>query len=338
MASVTPKFIPIGKENLNGENIFKFQVKDIFFHRFLKRNDVVTIKETDISRIKPGDFVFGRNTFLQEGIFQVLKKIREVDTIALEARNEYGLYFNDKLYPQELIGRLISIERKGQIISFSTFKYSFIKKIEISLVNLREKFGEFIQVVHGSEVCGYLVKRVFSMVRFQYRIASIEDVPGIAGLLVRHYWPMPIQEINKKIYCLFSELLDNGYCFVACRKDKIVGFMTAKKECSADGQEHSWYLDMLYVSPLYRRLKIGLHLFLLVCREGYKRNILEFSGMSVERIYLSVKKGVKDFNLEEFISFSIEEKSALASDGLPCKQLQYSLRITNPEKLMKCCG
>ncbi len=128
---------------------------------------------------------------------------------------------------------------------------------------------------------------------------------------------------------------DNGYCFVACKENKIIGFLIAKKGCAANGQEYFWYLDMIYIDFLYRKLKIGMHLFLFTIREAFKRDIVEFRGVSVERVYSCTQKVFINLGLEEFISLSVEEKSISAPDGLSYKQLNHVFKIINPKMLME---
>ncbi len=332
------KFIRLGDNNFNGKTMLRFYVESISFHRFLHPKDILIIEKTDISKIRPGDFVFGRNSSLQEGLFQVIKSSQKDKAEALKIRDAYELYFNDKLYPQELIGRLLYIERNHCRIRFDTFLNTIQKKVEIILLDLKIKLGELMKIVSSSKPYRYFIRKAFSCVKFKYRIADIEDVPKIARLFIRHHWPMPIQEINKKIYCLFSELQDNGYCFIACKENKIVGFLIAKKGYTSDGQEYFWYLDMLYIDPLYRRLRTSLQLFLFAIREASKRNIIEFRGVSIKSIYLYAQKAFISLGLKEFISLSVEEKSILAPNGLSYKQLNYVLKIINPKILMEYSG
>jgi len=332
------KFTWLGDNNLNGKTVLRFYVENISFHRFLQPKDILIIEKTDISKIRPGDFVFGRNSSLQEGLFQVIKSSQKDRTEVLKIRDTYELYFNDKLYPQELVGRLLYIERNHRRIRFDTFIHTIQKKVEIILLSLKIKLGELVKIISSSKPYKYFVRKSFSGVKFKYRIADIGDVPKIARLFICHHWPMPVQEINKKIYCLFSELQDNGYCFVACKENKIIGFLIAKKGYAAEGQEYFWYLDMLYVDPLYRRLKIGLHLFLFAIREAFKRNLIEFRGVSIKSIYLYTQKAFINLGLKEFVSLSVEEKSISAPNGLSYKQLNYVLKIINPKMLMEYSG
>lgn len=328
-----PKFIQLDKKNFDGRNIFKFLVEDISYHRFLQPKDIITIEGIDVSRVNPGDFVFGNNVISQQGVFQVIKKRIEGGETVLILKVEYNLYFDDKLYPQNLIGKLVSIQRNQHYLRFDTFVYLIQEKIEISLLLFRRKLVETIKIIHCSEIYSYFIKKVFSKIKFRYRFANIEDVPKIARLLMRHYWPMSIQEVKKKIYCLLSELQDSGYCFIACKKEKIIGFLVVKEEYSTNKEERFWYLDMLYVDFYYRRLRIGLKLSLFAFQEGVKRKICEFRGVSTNNIYPYVYKSLKT---NKFISFIVEEKPIIIHNRLSCTQLNYILKITNPEMLMRC--
>jgi len=170
---------------------------------------------------------------------------------------------------------------------------------------------------------------------FIYRIADIEDVPNIARLFRWHYWPMSLECVRNKIYSIFSEAQGQRYCFIACRKNTVVGIIIAKEECSMDTQHPFWYLDMLYIDFFYRHLGIAPQLGLFALREGVKKNITEFRGISIKGMQPYVENKFKSLNLDKVGLLIINEESASISNEFVHKRLSYTLKITHRNILLK---
>ncbi|MFA6358394.1 MAG: hypothetical protein WCY09_07025 [Candidatus Omnitrophota bacterium] len=335
MDSKIAKFVQLGKINLAGKNIIKFLVEDISYHRLLLPKDIITIEEIGGNGIKQGDFIFGYNVASQQGVFQVIEKRIEKNELIFILREEYKFYFDGKMHSDQLIGRLISINRGQGDIKVNTFEFFLKNKIELGLILLKRKVIKIIKSIQLSIIFSRFVKMFHFKTKFIYRIANINDVENIARLLRWHYWPMSLRDIRKRIYSLFTEAEGKQYCFIACRNNAIAGIIITKEKYSNDTHNPFWYLDMLYIGFFYRYLGLSAEFSLFVLCYGVRKNITEFIGVSTKGIRPYSENLFKKINLDKVGSVTISEESNPASSKFFHKRLSYTIKITQRDKLLK---
>jgi hypothetical protein len=332
MDSKIPKFSPLEKIDAGGKVFFKFLVEGIFSHPFLRPQDIITIEKSGVERIDRGEFVFGDNSSSCRGVFQVIGKRTENEETVLMLRGEYGLYFDDKLYARDLIGRLVLIKRGRRSIKLNTFTCGIKNKCGICLMLLKRKITGIIKLFLCPVISVCFSKIFLPKAKLVYRNAEVSDLSAIARLFRWHYWPMPLENIRRKMRNIIFEAGGKQYCFIACRKDAVVGIIVTKEEYAADRGRFFWYGGMLYLDFFYRHLGIAPEFSLFVLRQGLKNNITEFRAVSVKSMRPYAEILFKKLNLDKAGSVIIEEES-----GRPGrKRLNYTIKITRSDILLNC--
>ncbi|MDD5078537.1 MAG: hypothetical protein PHQ84_05995 [Candidatus Omnitrophica bacterium] len=334
MDSKIPKFSPLEKIDAGGKVFFKFLVEGIFSHPLLRPQDIITIERIDAGRISRGDFVFGDNSSFQRGVFQVIGKRTENEETVLMLRGEYGLYFDDKLYARDLVGKLVLVKRGRHSMKVDTFPRSIKNKFGIRLMLLKRRIIGIAKLFLRPAFLAYFSKIFLLKAKLVYRNAEVSDLSAIARLFRWHYWPMPLESIRRKMRNIIFEAGGKQYCFIACRKDAVVGIIVTKEEYDADRGRFFWYGGMLYLDFFYRHLGIAPEFSLFVLRQGLKNNIAEFRAVSVKSMRPYAEILFKKLNLDKAGSVIIEEESGQLSGRPGRKRLNYTIKITRSDILL----
>lgn len=296
-------FLELNDEILKRGNYFHVRIKGKSMEPFLRYKEVVIIKRFKPSDIRPGDIVFYRVPPSQRVIHRIIKITSENGKTVFITKGDTNFYFDPYVYPEDILGKIVAIERNGQYIKLDTFisKLKAIFYVKSFLINrwiyliLNKVLGTTLRKLQSMRIYSYLAKR-FIRGKVTYRIATDKDAFSLAQLF-KIYRPYAKMDTFISFFRKYlKDLVGSGYCILAEYRDRVVGSVTSKK-FPEDGTLFSdWQADKLFVNWRYRRMGIGERLMKI----GIKKAI-ENGTISVKVIVS--KDNIRIINLLKKLGF-----------------------------------
>ncbi len=287
-------FLELNGEILGGGNCLRFRIKGKSMEPFLRDKEVVIIQPIKQFEINPGDILFYRILPSTIVIHRLIKIVPENGKMVFVTKGDANFYFDPHVYSEDILGKIIAIERDGQNIRLNTFmsklkaifyvKFFLIKRwfwliLRIVKRELRHKMlGTALRKLQGTKIYSYLAKR-FAHGKFTYRIATEKDAPLLAQLF-KVYFPFTKNEASVRFFRKYlKDLVGSGYCILAECRSKIVGNTTVKN-FPEDGTIYSgWRVYNRFVYWRYRRMGIGEGLMRMALKKA-----IEDGAISIKAI------------------------------------------------------
>ena len=176
---------------------------------------------------------------------RVIKKFTQNDKPVFVTRGDSNMSERETVYPEQILGRVIAIERKGRriLINYGLNRLLYIFHLRISpfLIKARRIGGRLLSYIQGFKVYRNLAKRL----------------------------------IKKEIAYQWESSQDSGRCLLAKRNDMIIGRPTISNFLKADSQYHGWWIFGMWVNWRYRGLGVGSRLTEILCEFARKEGISE---------------------------------------------------------------
>jgi|GEM_PF-659579 len=293
---------------------FKFKIKGFSMYPTLYKGDDVEVEPAAKEAIERGDLlIFQKEDYLIcHRLVEIFERNGET---GFRTKGDAGTRSDPPLKWQQILGKVISIERNGKIWEPS-------RKIQ------RFSLGDILSLLLMRAVAllsdGLVVLQSLQIFRLFYRLAVKPNlsyaigVPVVSGFPLKYfrYFPHPSEEEKK-----YLESIDRGrqYRFLA---KKGVGVVGSLELSASQGDSHRWFISHLFVRRRYRGcgiatalLKQGLQLL-----RGQKARLLEAKTPSQNRSAISFFKrlGFSETQQKETVLFQ--------------KELPFSMQILKEEK------
>lgn len=275
-----PEFLELSKEVLDRAIRVKFRVKGESMYPVLLDGDIIEVKQVDSTEIKPGDLIFASIPLAKPITHRVIKKRLENGRWVFITAGDANCYFYENIYAENVLGKIIAIERSGERVILDNRFRSYRELYYIRFLLLKKmiyltiKFfksrllGDLLRWIQDSSIYIYLAKKILLKNGFTYCIATPHDALSLSRLFRKYRWPTPLNTLYKFYYNYLKDLEGSGYCILAKKGKKVIGTVTLKKDSSCSG---IWYMDSPYVDWFYRKLGVGTQLYYQV----YKKAVLE---------------------------------------------------------------
>jgi len=300
-------FLALNDEILKREVYLRFRIKGESMSPSLRDKDVVIIKRFNLSEIKTGDIIFYRIPPSQIVIHRLIKRTLEDGKMAFITKGDANFYFDPYVYPKDILGKIVAIERDRRYIRLDTFmsKLKAIFYVKSFLMKrwfwrltrvLRHKIlGVALRKLQGIRIYSYLAKR-FARGKITYRIATNKDAPLLAQLFRRYHQSTRVDIITRFFRKYLEELADSGCCILAEYRNKVVGSVTIKK-FPEDGTIYSgWRAYNRYVRLPYRRIGIGEGLARIAIKKAIENGAVSVKG-------ITSKDDIRTINLAKKLGF-----------------------------------
>lgn len=299
------EFMELSEEVLNREHYLRFRMQGVSMLPFMRNNDIIKIKKMDASKIRPGDIIFFRTPSFKGVTHRVIKKIIVNGKIAFITKGDSCPYFDGYVYPEDMLGKIIVIERKGKnikldkgivrlknlfyakILSFHVWAYSILRKIKRQLKH--RLLGGLLRKLQGLRIYIYLIKILIGEEKIIYRVATYNDVPSLARLYRTYYWPAKLKLLINYFQRYLKHLSENyGYCFLAQERDKVIGSVAVKKFSENEIIPSGWAVCNLFVNWRYRGRGIERQLVDLATQKAKEKGASEVKTICLRETYPAV--------------------------------------------------
>ncbi len=227
---------------LGREKILRFKAKGASMSPFIKDGDILEITPVNGAEIRAGDVIFYRIGEKRMVAHRVIKKIIQNDKLFFLSKGDSNTGKGETVYSEQILGRVIAIERKGRRILINyclknRLLYIFYLRISSFVIKVRRIGGRLLSYIQGLKAYRNLAKRL----------------------------------IKKEIAYQWESSQDFGRCLLAKRNDMIIGRTTIDTILEADLQHHGWWIFGMWVDWRYRGLGVGSRLTEVLCEFARKK-------------------------------------------------------------------
>ncbi len=317
-------FLELSKEILEKGVSLRFRVHGESMRPFIKTGDIVEVKRIEVSDVLIGDVILYLNVFKKIAIHRVIKKELINNKMALMVKGDNTLLFEQDIYPEDVLGKVVVIENGKKKIRFDqkqirvkahfyAIKTLFIRAIGINYSKIRHKiFGNLLRRLQSYRIYRYLARKIVSG-KISFRIAAAEDALSLSSLFRVYHQQFKEGELAG----VFKECLQNsGYCIVAEKKNKIIAAVVVNEHFLCGSIIYAgWWVENLFVLWYVRRIGLGEYLMKLAFETAQKRGISELKMVIPEKnkrsFKLTEKLGCKQISiitLEEYFRKEENEK------------------------------
>lgn len=238
------EFIDLSREILGRGNYLRFRAQGESMRPFIRDGDILEITPVNAKEIRLGDVIFyhvnGRRTIAH----RVIKKLTQSDKPVFVVKGDSNTGEGEKVYLEQILGKVRVIERKGRKIPFNyglnRLAYVFYVRISPFLIKIRRIGGMFLPYLQGLVIYRNLARR-----------------------LTR----------GEILYQWESSSQNSGRCLLAKRNNKIIGRATIISETNS--QYHGWWIFGMWVNWWHRRLEVGSRLTEMLCQFAARRGASE---------------------------------------------------------------
>lgn len=108
-------FVELSGQILGGGGYLRFRARGGSMHPFIRDGEVIEVKSTELSEMRIGDVILYCTSRGGMAAHRVIKKCRKNGEIVLMTKGDSTMGFDQPVYPKDVLGKVIAIERKGQI-------------------------------------------------------------------------------------------------------------------------------------------------------------------------------------------------------------------------------
>ncbi len=312
-------FLELSKEILEKGGSLRFRVHGESMRPFIKTGDIVEVKRIEISDVLIGDVILYLNVFKKIAIHRVIKKKLINNKIALMVKGDNTLLFEQNIYPEDVLGKVVVIENEKKKIRFDrkqirikaylyAIKTLLIRIIGINYSKIRHKiFGNLLRRLQSYRIYRYLARKIVSG-KIIFRIAAAEDALSLANLFRAYHR----QFKEDALVGVFKEYLqcflkNSGYCIVAEKNNKIIAAVVVNEHFLCGSIIYpGWWVENLFVLWYFRRIGLGEYLMKLAFETAQKRGISELKMVIPEKNARSFKL-TKKLGCEQISIITLEE-------------------------------
>lgn len=116
-----PAFRELSSEILKKGHVLRFQARGTSMHPFIKDWDIIKIKPIEPEKLKVGDVIF--YTLETKGFIAhrlIKKRMGKGGEFSFLTKGDFCQEFDAAISPSQVLGKVISIERKGKEISMES--------------------------------------------------------------------------------------------------------------------------------------------------------------------------------------------------------------------------
>ena len=263
-------FVELSEGIIDTGACLRFRAGGGSMHPFIRNGDFLVIRPIENSSVKIGDVALYFTAENKVIVHRVIKKYKKDGRMTLAIKGDASFGSPEKVDIQNVLGRVVAIERNGREIRLDTRPYRIIGLFFAVIspfsqwtypIGRRVKQG-------GRMVLGGLLEKLQSpklycifakkLIRknIHYQIASSEE----AAYFYRLYNDERFCEIENPIHAS-KEQADNpepsGFWIIAKRKDKVVGGANLCEFQESDDPYSGWWIFGMKVNWRYRRTGIG---------------------------------------------------------------------------------
>ncbi len=110
------EFLELSNEILSKGNCLRFQAKGGSMHPFIKNGQIIQVRPAKIFEITSGDIIFYHGLDNRMIVHRVIKKCRENGRIVLLTKGDSASQFDEYVYPESILGKIVAIERNNKTI------------------------------------------------------------------------------------------------------------------------------------------------------------------------------------------------------------------------------
>lgn len=110
------EFVELSKEILGKGSCLRFQAKGDSMRPFIKNGQIIQVRPAKIFEINSGDVIFCRSFNNRMIVHRVIRKQRRNDKIVLLTKGDSTSDFDEYVYPDSILGKVIAIERNNRVI------------------------------------------------------------------------------------------------------------------------------------------------------------------------------------------------------------------------------
>ena len=237
------ELIDLSKEILGRGNNFRFQAQGGSMYPFIRDGDILEIAPVNGEEIRLGDVIFCHVGERRMVVHRVIKKIIQNDKPTFLTKGDSNTDEGEKVYLEQVLGRVKAIERKGRKIRINEglkrLIYIFYPRISPFLTKVRRIGGRLVRRIQGFKAYRSLAKRL----------------------------------VREEILYQWESSQGSTKVLLAKRNNKVIGKTTIILE--PNSQYHGWWIFGMWVAWLYRGLGVGRRLTEMLCEFVRKEGISE---------------------------------------------------------------
>jgi signal peptidase I len=269
--------LKLNRELLERDVSIRFQARGFSMRPFIQNGDFITVSPIDNSCIRIGDVVLYSTAKDTVVVHRIINKYGKNGNMNLVIKGDASFSSPEKVDMQNVLGKVVSIERNGRERRLDTKPYRIIGLFFAGISPFsrwiypigsrvkhkgRKLLGIILEKLQSLRLYGLLVKKLMKE-NIRYQIA----VPADASSLSRLYRYNRQPNLENPTDALKEQLRnpkDSGYWIVAKQKigrkegrDKIVGGVTLARFEPDDYPYEGWWIFGMKVNWRYRRMGIG---------------------------------------------------------------------------------
>lgn len=279
-------------------------MKGSCMHPFIRDGSTLLVEPINMDKVRLGDIVLYQTGVSRIVAHQVIRKIPQGNRMTLLTKGGSCPAFNQPVHLEDLLGKVIRIERNGRPIRSDTaftrlvnllwtkpsplnpHLYCLLRKVKS---NVRRILGSFLSYIQSLKLYRKLIKKLMKY-KICYSITVGDDAFSIS-YPYRYDKYSELQSSTEPFREPLNNSHESGYYLVAKRKDEVIGTVTLEKLPENNSSPYRvWWLFGLWVGWRYRGRGIGEKLTKMACELAAK------NGASVVRL-LVFKKSKPAINL-----------------------------------------
>lgn len=171
------EFIELSSQILDRGNCLRFQAKGNSMFPVIKHSDILTIEPIMDKEIYWADILFFKAAGGHIVAHRLVKKILQDKELLLVTKGDFLLGNDEKIRLKDVLGRVKSIERNGQVINLTSGMGKWLNLlfavISPLIIEFREIAGNLLRLIQGLSAYRRLAKRLIKK-EIVYRYQSVE--------------------------------------------------------------------------------------------------------------------------------------------------------------------
>lgn len=292
----TIEFLELSNEILSKGSYLRFQAHGGSMSPFIRDGDVLEIKPAEVSEIKLGDVIFYRIES-RVAAHRVIKRVSRNGKVSLVTKGDSSPTSDEPLHAEDLLGKVVTVERNGLSLSLDTRLSRLINLLWAKISpfsgyiyppgmklkrNIRRTLGKLLPYIQGLKLYRKLSKKLIKS-DTSYSVATLDDIFSLCRLYRYNEYP-DIRDYTESFKENLNKPNDSEYCFIAKRRDKVIGSVTLKRTSKPDSSPYNgWWLSGMLVSWPYRGLGIGKKLTKMACEIAAENDALSVRLLAFEK-------------------------------------------------------